>query len=273
MAGFSGMTNLHSDLGGYTMIDAQRLAGIVVFPAIYRSPELLIRWMEYSAFSESAFRSHPGTQPAASAQVYDDDILPYFKTYSDIFQRGREYREKVLALGTPARLPLMRHGSMVKNSAIWWEKLESPTSASPRRRDDCTTKGSSIGEQEFFVGPDLLVAPIFAERQTSKKIFLPDLAGEGASNDQNTTRWRQVFTGDDFLGGGFVTVKAPLGQIPVFYRVDGVFADVLERAYGNLTAPGLASHFESTARSVAKTTDVGVAALGTIGAEGAVFYA
>eukprot|EP00392_Amoebophrya_sp_AT5.2_P002082 g2087.t1 len=272
MAGFSGLRNLHSDLGGYTMMDAQRFPPRKgkedhgdQAPHALVGKELLIRWLEYSAFSESAFRSHPGTKPNTSAQVYDEDILPYFKKFADVFQRGREYRELVMSAGrgiylgsnpdagsVPSVLPLMRHGALADPGSgdVWWTKLEEPAAQSrrsggdqdegtkarcPWKHDDCTSqKGSLVGEQQFFVGPDMLVSPVFRERQDSKKVYLPDLGAGGRRGAR--TRWRQLFTGVEFVGGGFVTVQAPLGQPPVFLRTDGEFFGVLEKAYGNLTA-------------------------------------
>ena len=53
---------------------------------ISRSSELLARWMAYSAFADSAFRSHPGTIPAKSAQVYDSPYhMGLFARFTKIF--------------------------------------------------------------------------------------------------------------------------------------------------------------------------------------------
>ncbi|CAD7952625.1 unnamed protein product [Amoebophrya sp. A120] len=349
-AGFSNWRNIHSDLGGYTMTDATsyKVPGtgdrIIIVPPIYRSNELLIRWMQYSAFAESAFRSHPGTKPNTSAQVYDDTILDsgLFQFYSNVFAAGAEYRRVVSEGGvqllpverinqensspssqdhvnsstrTTNALPLLRHGSLVVTGAngngdIWWEKLdeeknrtgdhaeasntktasnavlasetmsttvdkEKPPPASevavepatstststfpwppfPFLRDDCMSgKGTLVGENQFFVGPELLIAPVFQARQFTKKVYLPSgmkISKRTMSKNKNVTttrtstipwKWQQLFTNDTFTGeDDFVTVKAPLEYIPVFYRIDenARFKEVLEAAYGNLTIGNL----------------------------------
>jgi len=57
---FSGVMSAHSDIGGYSVLD---------FPIIYyvRTKELLMRWAEMSAFSDSIMRTHPGSNPGACA--------------------------------------------------------------------------------------------------------------------------------------------------------------------------------------------------------------
>lgn len=68
---------------------------ITIVPAYYRSKELLIRWMQYSAFADSVFRSHMGTLPKKSAQVYDRDVIPHWRKWVDVFVSGAEYRRGV----------------------------------------------------------------------------------------------------------------------------------------------------------------------------------
>eukprot|EP00039_Didymoeca_costata_P016392 m.293249 g.293249 ORF g.293249 m.293249 type:complete len:101 (+) comp16388_c0_seq47:1807-2109(+) len=50
--GLSGIAFQHSDIGGYTMIEE---AGFKYL----RSQELLLRWAEMSAISDTIFRTHP----------------------------------------------------------------------------------------------------------------------------------------------------------------------------------------------------------------------
>ena len=46
--------------------------------------------MQFSAFADSAFRSHPGTIPALSAQVYDSPYhMGLFARFAKIFSLFR----------------------------------------------------------------------------------------------------------------------------------------------------------------------------------------
>ena len=86
--GLSGHALSHSDIGGYTMIkECIKLPGRpapVCFEYV-RTPELLRRWAEASAFSDVVFRTHPGNLPATSAQIYDDDdALAAFAAFAKV---------------------------------------------------------------------------------------------------------------------------------------------------------------------------------------------
>jgi alpha-glucosidase (family GH31 glycosyl hydrolase) len=51
--GLSGGSILHTDIGGYTMVEELGYT---------RSKDLLLRWMEMSAFADTIFRSHVGSK-------------------------------------------------------------------------------------------------------------------------------------------------------------------------------------------------------------------
>ncbi|HJZ50505.1 MAG TPA: hypothetical protein VKE41_25210, partial [Roseiflexaceae bacterium] len=61
-------------------------------------------------------------------------------------------------------------------------------------------------EDEYLVGDDLLVAPILEPGQTQRRLYLPD------------DPWRDYWTGQPYRGPGWVSVPAPLHQIPLFIR-------------------------------------------------------
>ncbi len=56
-SGLSGFGLNHSDIGGYTAVD------IVLVEQFLRKKELLLRWIEMSAFSDPIMRSHPSSAP------------------------------------------------------------------------------------------------------------------------------------------------------------------------------------------------------------------
>lgn len=63
----------------------------------------------------------------------------------------------------------------------------------------------------YLLGPDVLVAPVVEAGADTRALWLP--SGE----------WIQLWSGERYTGGR-VTVPAPLGQPPVFYRAASPFA-------------------------------------------------
>ena len=61
-------------------------------------------------------------------------------------------------------------------------------------------------EDEYMLGPDLLVAPILYENQRQRQVYLP----------QGT--WRNINDNREYQGGCQITVEAPLDQLPVFAK-------------------------------------------------------
>ncbi|MCS6934098.1 MAG: alpha-glucosidase [Chitinophagales bacterium] len=74
----------HSDIGGYTNVDA----GIL---HIYRNRELLYRWIEFAAFTP-IFRTHEGLKPEKNIQVYtDSNAAGFFARFGRIHHRLKDY--------------------------------------------------------------------------------------------------------------------------------------------------------------------------------------
>ncbi len=68
-------------------------------------------------------------------------------------------------------------------------------------------------EDEFLLGPDVLVAPVLQEGARSRTVYLP--AGQ---------RWRCAWTDAPHEGGATVQAEAPLSRIPVFLRAESRLA-------------------------------------------------
>lgn len=58
--GLSGFSLTHSDIGGYTSINKTVDGHGFLFK---RSKELLMRWIEMSAYSDVIMRTHPSNKP------------------------------------------------------------------------------------------------------------------------------------------------------------------------------------------------------------------
>jgi alpha-glucosidase (family GH31 glycosyl hydrolase) len=65
-----------------------------------------------------------------------------------------------------------------------------------------------MSKYEYLLGSDLLVAPVVEANNSTRKVYLP---GENIE-------WVHFWTGKVYRSGMEVTVDAPLGQIPVFYK-------------------------------------------------------
>ena len=92
-----------------------------------------------------------------------------------------ELAANVSAAGVPTMRPLA---------------LEFPKDAGCRGIDD-----------QYLLGPELLVAPVTAQHATNRSVYFP----AGAT-------WEHFFSGARVAGGQRLTVDAPLDTIPVYRR-------------------------------------------------------
>lgn len=204
--GFSGLALNHSDIGGYTNVTIEGLG-------YNRSQELLLRWMEMSAFT-AAFRTHEGLQPENNAQFYDNETTyTAFTRMAKVYAALAFYREALYEESATYGWPLVRH-------LVW------------QFPDDATAAGLN---DEFMLGSELLVAPIMdelASLRASRDVYFP---AEGPMTWVNVWTCQQI----TLRNGGWETVAAPLGQPPVFYRLGSEVGDTFAR---HLAAAGLLPH-------------------------------
>ena len=110
-------------------------------PLVYvRSTELLLRWIELSAFGSALFRSHVGlsTSPR-NAQVYDSEVTTLqFGKFAQIFAFLADYRGALLQEAAEKGWPLMRHmaAHFAYDQQVW------------------------LLTQQYLFGSDFLVAPV-----------------------------------------------------------------------------------------------------------------
>ena len=150
-----------------------------------RDAELAMRWAEMSAFT-SMIRTHEGNRPRQNVQ-YDDDpaLLAHFakmtRIYAHLAPLLRRLSQEASATGLPLQRPLFLH---------FEEDVESYSN-----------------QTSYLLGPDLLVAPVLEAGRTDWTARLP----AGAD-------WVHIWSGKAYAGGQPVTVAAPFGEPPVFYR-------------------------------------------------------
>ena len=66
-----------------------------------------------------------------------------------------------------------------------------------------------------MLGPDLLIAPVIAPNKDKWNIYLP-------KDD-----WIHLWSNSEY-SGGWITVDAPIGKPPVFYRKASKFKDLFK---------------------------------------------
>ncbi len=141
--GVSGAPLWHSDIGGYTSINA-------AVTNFIRPPDLNARWAEMQAFGV-VMRTHETNRPSMNQQVYDTpETRAQFARASQIYAALHDYRKTVIDEAVATGVPAMRHGWLVH-------------------------PGTKAAEQDlqFFLGDHLLMAPVLKENATSVSVTLP----------------------------------------------------------------------------------------------------
>jgi alpha-glucosidase len=181
----SGFTLVHSDTGGFGSISVSLPGGKRV-QVIVRSKELLMRWMELSAFTP-VFRTHEGVDPSNTVQ-YDSDpeTFAHLKRFAKIYKAWGFYRKQLVAEAALTGHPVMRHPF-----------LHYP--------DDPITYGLRY---QFLLGTELMVASVLDQGADHVRLYLP--AGY----------WTHLWTGETVgsVVGMWKEIEAPLGRPAVFYK-------------------------------------------------------
>lgn len=172
----------HSDIGGYTTIYMPQ------FYAYYRRDfEVLKRWIEMNTFSDALFRTHPSNIPEFNEQIWTNtEIAGFFAKFAGIFAKLGDYRMSLMkeleATGIPITRSLMFE---FDNTEI--------------HIDD-----------QFMMGSEIMVAPIFELGATSRQVHFPH--GE----------WQHLFTGERYHAGHWgddFEVEVPFGSPAAFKRI------------------------------------------------------
>ncbi|MDY6986349.1 MAG: glycoside hydrolase family 31 protein [Candidatus Thermoplasmatota archaeon] len=167
--GLSGLSFTGSDIGGF--IDAP-------------SPELLVRWYEASALVPF-FRNHTGKGN------YDQEPWVYGKHYEDIIRKHVEMRYELLPY-----LYSLAYESHTKGYPV----------IRPLFFEFQGDKETYTIDDEFMIGPFILVAPIIKEGARTREIYLP----EG--------KWYDYHDKKEYEGGKRIVYEAPLDKLPIFVK-------------------------------------------------------
>lgn len=158
-----------------------------------RTKELFLRWMEMAMFTP-VMRTHEGNRPDTNFQYYEDeDTMDQMARLVDIYTMLKPYTKELVKensqTGVPVQRPLFLH-----------------------YEEDAKTYDI---QYEYLFGRDMLVAPVYLSEQSEWQVYLPE--------DQ----WIHLWTGKEYAGGD-ITVDAPIGYTPAFYRKDSAYAELFE---------------------------------------------
>lgn len=209
-SGVSGISLSHADIGGTTSLHfpvsalshwllpkelaLAEVADTDTAPAfaLRRSPELLQRWVEFSAYTP-LLRTGEGLTPDINAQVYDsDDLRQHFAHNIRLFQALAPYRKELMQEAEKKGWPLVRHPLLHFPDASQFHKMP----------------GSDL---QFMLGDSIMVAPMLTpiDQRKYRQVFLPK--GE----------WLEIGTGRLINAGEtgrMLQVSPALGQAPAYLR-------------------------------------------------------
>ena len=191
--GISGMSINHSDVGGLIHFKRKVLGLDVNYS---RDQELMIRWSEINAFSP-VYRTHEGNNPKKNHQFYSHHItFKAFSYFAKVYQALFDYRKELFKEAEATGIPVMRH-----------LYLEYPNDPEVFK-----------APYQYMLGSEFLVAGVTESGKREKEVYLP--AGT----------WVHLWTGAIYSNGPnghWVTVDAPVGDPPVFYKKGSPWGDKL----------------------------------------------
>jgi alpha-D-xyloside xylohydrolase len=191
----SGIPYWNTDIGGFQGGDPDDPA--------YR--EVMIRWFQYGTFSP-IMRLHGDREPNQPFTAgmtggpneiwsFGDQAYEIMRAHLLLRERLRPYLATLADAAHQTGAPLMR--------PLFFDIPED-------------AKTWSVDDQ-FLLGPDILVAPVTEAGARSRAVYLPD----GAD-------WREAFTGTMQPGGKTVEAAAPLDHLPVFTRAGADIATIFD---------------------------------------------
>jgi alpha-glucosidase (family GH31 glycosyl hydrolase) len=184
--GLSGVAIWGSDIGGFFTLGEQRL-----------TVELLVRWIQFGAVSVVMRTKSAGIAipPVERPQIWDPEVLPHWRRWAGLHTRLNPYLKMAAQEYAETGLPIMRHLG-----------LTFP--------DDPVASGI---EDQFLLGPDLLVAPVLEPGARERTLYLPDGDWVYAGRFVEAESLVPLFA-PRLQGPAWVTLPAPLDEMPLLAR-------------------------------------------------------
>ena len=216
--GLSGVGIWGSDIGGFFTLSAPQL-----------TPELLIRWIQFGAFS-GVMRTQANGFGATDTrpQIFTDPVAPLWRRYAKLRTQLFPYLAASADQYRASGMPMMRHHLLT----------------------DPGDPAAEVDDQYRF-GDWLLVAPILEPGATSRPVVLPD----GTWFDLTRTLTYDEATGASSLtgsavlrGGRTAEIDAGLDEVPLLVAAGAVIsmlpADVQSLAENHTQGTDVVGHLD-----------------------------
>jgi alpha-glucosidase len=171
--GLSGQPFVGADVGGF---------------AGHSNAELFVRWIQYGALTPFCRNHSEIGNVDQYAWAWGDAILA-------LVREAIALRYRLLPYIYSAFVTASETGAPVQRPLVFDHQYD------PAVRDL---------DDQYLLGPDLLVAPVYESRATARHVYLP--AGE----------WIDWHTGERFAGPRFVVAETPMDRIPIYVRAGAV---------------------------------------------------
>lgn len=167
------------------------IGGYTTLYGMKRDKELLLRWADFAAFTP-IMRTHEGNRPGDNWQ-FDSDLetILHLKRMTDVYTLLSPYIKQLVRENAESGIPVMR----------------------PLFMHFAADAASYDQAYQYLLGADVLVAPVHQPGVSEWTVYLPP------------EEWVHVWTGKTY-SGGTVTVNAPLGAPPVFYRKQSEYREL-----------------------------------------------
>jgi len=182
--GLSGIPWWTTDIGGFHGGD----------PADHDYRELIVRWFQYGAFCP-LFRLHGDRLPRIPLTTEmtggPNEVWSFGDEAYELICQVLALRERIRPY-VNAQMQRAHEDGMPPMRPLFVDFPDDPESWSV--------------DDEFMLGPDLLVAPILSAGLRARPVYLPP------------GLWKNAWTGVVCAGGTTISVDAPLDRIPVLLR-------------------------------------------------------
>jgi len=172
-AGFNGDAFWSGDIGGFTGPEP--------------STELYIRWAQWGLLSPLA-RFH-GTNCPREPWYFGETAVEVVRQYAKLRYRLIPYLKECAEEAYARGVPIMRH-----------PHLECPEEP-----------GTQFIDDQYFLGPDYLVAPVFEAGARERDVYLPKGSWQQVDANLNPI-------GGRLEGGRYGRIEAPLELLPLFQK-------------------------------------------------------
>ena len=171
--GATGSYGYNTDIGGY-----------FDFHVGAADAELYTRWSFWAALSP-VFRVHNSSSNGVRMPwFYGEETLGHWRKAAELHLKAAPLIMRLWQEAQTTGVPPVR--------GLW---VEYPTDERARQED-----------QQWLLGPDVLVAPVVEQGATTRDVYLP----KGC--------WKHVNSGTQFEGPREITVPAPIDSLPYFFK-------------------------------------------------------